>query len=109
MRNKIITPVLLLLLPAFLTAPAPAAEAVAGEMLALHTDRRMYVSGETIWFSIFLTGREQGQQTSGSLVAYVELINPWNRPVVQARFGSREEGAEAICLSPTRSAQEHTC
>jgi hypothetical protein len=87
MRNKIITPVLLLLLPAFLTAPAPAAEAVAGEMLALHTDRRMYVSGETIWFSIFLTGREQGQQTSGSLVAYVELINPWNRPVVQARFG----------------------
>ena len=87
MRNKIIAPVLLMLLPAFLTAPAPAAEAAAGEVLALHTDRRMYVSGETIWFSIYTAGREPGQPPSGSLVAYVELINPWNRPVVQARFG----------------------
>ncbi len=77
----------MMLSPAFLTAPAQASEAVAGEVLALHTDRRMYISGETIWFSIFLTGREQGHPPAESLVAYVELINPWNTPVVQSRFG----------------------
>jgi hypothetical protein len=95
MRNNIIPPVLLMLLQAFLTSPAPAAEAVAGEVLALHTDRRMYISGEIIWFSLFTAGKEQGQAPSGSLVAYVELINPWNRPVVQSRFslsGGRGRG-----------------
>ena len=87
MRKKIIAPAILMLLTAFLTAPSPASEASAGEALALHTDRRMYISGETIWFSIFLTGREQGQPPAESIVAYVELINPWNTPVVRSRFG----------------------
>ncbi|MBN2666977.1 MAG: hypothetical protein JXR67_10730 [Bacteroidales bacterium] len=104
MNRKIIAPVVLMLLLAFLTAPAPAAEPVTGEVLVLHTDRRMYVSGETIWFSIFVTGSEQGQKPAGSLAAYVELINPWNRPVVQARFGlSGGRGSGDLLIPDTLS------
>lgn len=104
MKKKIKSPVLLMLLMVFLQVPAPASGTVDGEVLVLHTDRRMYVSGETIWFSIFVTGSEQGRSPAGSLVAYVELINPWNRPVVQARFGlSGARGSGDLIIPDTLS------
>jgi hypothetical protein len=66
------------------------------EEIYLHIDRDKYIAGEDIWFSIYTIARETGKLSARSVVAYVELLNPWNRPVVQTRFqlsGGRGEGS----------------
>jgi len=61
----------------------------------LHVDRDKYIAGEDVWFSIYSTDQETGKLTSGSVIAYIELLNPWNVPVIQSRFplsGGRGNG-----------------
>jgi hypothetical protein len=70
-------------------------EASSWEETYLHIDRAKYIAGENIWFSIYTIERETGKLSARSAVAYVELLNPWNRPVIQTRFqlsGGRGEG-----------------
>ena len=69
------------------------------ENIYVHTDRKKYIAGEDIWFSIYNTDRSAGYLSSGSLIAYLELINPYNSPVIQGRFelnGGTGEGCFAI-------------
>jgi len=56
------------------------------EKIGLHTDRNIYIAGEVLWFSIYNINEETGRLTPVSLIAYVELLNPWNVPVVQLRI-----------------------
>ena len=61
----------------------------------LHIDRDKYIAGEDIWFSIYNVDRETGKLSAVSVVAYVELLNPWNVPIIQKRLqlsGGRGEG-----------------
>ncbi len=65
------------------------------EEIYLHIDREKYIAGEDIWFSIYTIDRKTGKLSARSAVAYVELLNPWNKPVIQTRFqlsGGRGEG-----------------
>lgn len=99
MIKTIITPVLLMLLTAF-----PAARAAGEEVIILHADRRMYVAGETIWFSIYVSNSRNLQSTTISPVTSVELINPWNTPVAQSRFSlSAGRGKGNITIPDTIS------
>ncbi|MDX9725282.1 MAG: hypothetical protein RBT38_02765 [Bacteroidales bacterium] len=69
------------------------------ENIYLHTDRKQYIAGEEIWFSIYNTDRLTGYLSSGSLIAYIELMSPWNTTVLQGRFelnGGKGEGCFAI-------------
>ncbi|MBW6500306.1 MAG: hypothetical protein K0B05_02835 [Bacteroidales bacterium] len=71
-------------------------EASPREELWLHVDRSRYIAGEDIWFSIFAINRQTGRVSGQSTIAYVELLNPWNIPVIQKRFrleGGRGEGS----------------
>ncbi|MDP4222898.1 MAG: hypothetical protein Q8868_06240 [Bacteroidota bacterium] len=66
------------------------------ELISLHIDRDRYIAGENIWFSIYNLDRKSGQLSEKSIIAYVELLNPWNTPVVQRRFhlsAGRGEGS----------------
>jgi hypothetical protein len=68
---------------------------LAGEVIYLHIDRDKYITGEDIWFSIYILDRETGKLSPSSIIAYIELLNPWNMPVIQTRFqlsGGRGEG-----------------
>lgn len=56
------------------------------EQIGLHADRNKYVAGEDLWFSIYNTDETTGRLTPVSQIAYVELISPWNTPVVQLRI-----------------------
>ena len=65
------------------------------EEVYLHIDRDKYVAGENIWFSIYSIDRQTGRLSDKSAIAYVELLNPWNIPLIQARFqlsGGRGKG-----------------
>ncbi len=95
MIKTIITPVLLMLLTAF-----PAARATGEEVLILHTDRRMYVAGEIMWFSIYVSNFQNGLSTAGSSVVSVELVNPWNMPVAQSRFALSDGRGKGDLIIP---------
>ncbi len=53
------------------------------EQLYLHTDRTVYVTGETIWYSAYLFDVGRQQLSSVSRQFYLELIAEDNRPVMQ--------------------------
>ena len=66
------------------------------EEVFLHVDRDKLIAGEDIWFSIYTMSRETNRLSGRSALAYVELLNPWNTPVMQKRFrleGGRGEGS----------------
>lgn len=46
------------------------------EYILLHTDRELYISGETVWFKIYAFNKSQNSRSNLSKVAYLELINP---------------------------------
>ena len=56
------------------------------EDIYAHTDRDFYTAGEDVWFRIFATDRQTGKLSVNSTIAYCELINPNNSPVVRKRF-----------------------
>jgi hypothetical protein len=53
------------------------------EEIYIHADRKEYLSGEDLWFNVYLLNRQSLKPSSTSKIAYVELLNPENRPVVQ--------------------------
>ena len=69
------------------------------EDIYAHTDRDFYAAGEDIWFTIFATDRQTGK-LSFSSVAYCELINPFNSPVIQKRFLLESGHGKAYMLLP---------
>jgi len=56
------------------------------EKLFLRTDRPAYVNGETIWFRIYVVDASFNLPVDVSNVAYVELLNQKNVPVLQAKI-----------------------
>lgn len=70
------------------------------EEIYLHIDRYYYIAGEDIWFSIYCFDRATGTLSKKSLIAYIELLNPWNVPVLQSRFSLSEGRGEGYFLLP---------
>lgn len=56
------------------------------EKLFLHLDRPLYVSGETMWFKIYAVDGIYHKPLSLSKVAYVEVLDNAQRPVLQAKI-----------------------
>ena len=56
------------------------------EKLFLHTDKEFYVAGEIVWFRIYYTDAASHVPMGISKIAYAEILNEKNEPVVQARI-----------------------
>jgi len=56
------------------------------EDIFVHTDRANYIAGEEIWFSTYLVDRQSNKPSGRSRIAYIELLNSDNRPVIQKRI-----------------------
>jgi hypothetical protein len=54
------------------------------EKLFLHTDREIYTAGEVLWFKIYYVDGTFHKPAELSKIAYVEIINEKNDPVLQA-------------------------
>ena len=61
-------------------------ESVPREEIFVHTDREEYIAGEDLWFNIYLIDRQSFKPSLNSKIAYFELLNSENHPVVQKRF-----------------------
>ncbi len=61
-------------------------ESVPREEIYVHTDREEYLAGENMWFNLYLIDRSVLKPSSGSSIAYFELLNAENRPVIQKRI-----------------------
>jgi hypothetical protein len=61
-------------------------KAVPYEDIYIHTDREIYIAGEYLWFNTYLFDRQSSSLSSASSYAYIELLNPVNRPVLQAKI-----------------------
>jgi hypothetical protein len=59
------------------------------EKLFMHLDRPGYVSGETMWFKLYLVEGTTQRPLAASTVAYVEVLSPDNVPVLQAKIALR--------------------
>ena len=59
---------------------------VPREEIYIHSDRNEYISGEDMWFKVYLIDRQSQKPTSESKIAYFELLNSENRPVIQKKL-----------------------
>ena len=56
------------------------------EQLFLHLDRPAYVAGETLWFKAYVVDGTYHRPLPMSKVAYVEVLDEAQRPVLQAKI-----------------------
>ena len=70
------------------------------EEIYLHIDRDKFIAGEDIWFSIFTIDMETEKLSARSAVAYIELLNPWNMPVIQTRLQLADGRGEGNFVFP---------
>ena len=61
-------------------------ETVPREEIFVHTDREDYIAGEDLWFNIYLIDRQSNRPLADSKIAYFEILNPENLPVIQKRI-----------------------
>jgi hypothetical protein len=59
---------------------------VIREEIFIHTDKEEYISGEDLWFNMNLIDRKSFKPATSSKIAYVEILNYNNKPVIQKRF-----------------------
>jgi hypothetical protein len=84
-------------------------KSVPREEIFIHSDREEYISGENLWFKVYLIDRQSFNPSSGSKIVYFELLNAENRPVVQKRiFIDKGFGPGQIVLPDTLTSGTYT-
>ncbi|TGE24064.1 hypothetical protein E5K00_02280 [Hymenobacter aquaticus] len=70
------------------------------EKLFLHVDRPVYVSGEMLWFKLYAVDGLYHKPLPVSKVAYVELLNPAQKPVLQAKISVEQAVGQGTFVLP---------
>ncbi|MBF9255326.1 hypothetical protein I2I11_18660 [Pontibacter sp. 172403-2] len=65
-------------------------KATLQEKVYLHHDRPFYVCGETMWFKIYTVDGTLHQPLGMSKVAYVEVLDELQKPVLQAKVALKD-------------------
>ncbi|MBL7698228.1 MAG: hypothetical protein JNK79_08725 [Chitinophagaceae bacterium] len=76
-----------------------AGQEVVHEKMFVHTDRNYYHTGEIIWFKIYNVDGAKFTPADISKIAYVEVIDSANKPVLQGKIaleGGRGNGSFTI-------------
>lgn len=69
------------------------------EKVFVHTDQTSYVAGETLWFKVYVTDATTHRLSSVSKVAYVEMLDKDNNPVLQTKVDiSKGTGSGGIFI-----------
>ncbi|WP_353135511.1 hypothetical protein [Pseudopedobacter sp.] len=70
------------------------------EKLYVHTDKNTYLAGEIIWFKIYNTEAYTNRPVNISKVAYIELLDNQNKPILQTKVTLKEGGGEGTFYLP---------
>ena len=70
------------------------------EKLFLHLDRPVYLSGETMWFSVYAADGTTARPLPLSSVAYVEVLDTKSQPVLQGKVALREATGQGSFVLP---------
>jgi hypothetical protein len=82
---------------------------VIREEIFIHTNKEEYISGEDIWFNIYLIDRKSCKPATSSKISYVEILNYENKPVIQKRIMLENGvGPGQIVLPDTLSSGTYT-
>lgn len=68
------------------------------EKLFVHVNKTFYVAGEILWFKIYDINGATNKPFDFSKVAYVELLNKDNLPVIQTKVSLNQAGGGSIEL-----------
>lgn len=72
------------------------------EKVFVHTDKNFYLSGEIIWFKIYNTDGGFHKPLDISTVAYVEILDTANKPILQAKIAlNKGEGKGSFHVPQT--------
>ena len=72
------------------------------EKLYVHTDQDLYLTGETLWFAMYYVDGVLHRPADISKVAYVEILDKDNRPVLQTKISLKNGyGNGALFLPAT--------
>jgi hypothetical protein len=82
---------------------------VPRQEIFVHSDRDTYIAGEDMWFNIYLFDRKTNKLQTDEKIAYIEVLNTENRPVVQKRILlDKGTGPGQISLPDTLSSGTYT-
>ncbi|QMU30082.1 MG2 domain-containing protein [Adhaeribacter radiodurans] len=70
------------------------------EKLFLHLDRPLYLAGETMWFKIYAVDGTFHQPINLSKVAYVEVLDKEQKPVLQGKIALSEATGQGSFTLP---------
>lgn len=70
------------------------------EKIFVHTDKEFYLAGEICWFKIYTVDAFFHQPLDLSKVAYTELLDNNNKPVVQAKIALQQGDGYGSCYLP---------
>jgi hypothetical protein len=74
------------------------------EEIFVHTDREEYIAGENLWLKVYCIDRQSNKPSTESNIAYFEILNSENRPVIQKRIRLENgSGPGEVLLSDTLS------
>ena len=71
------------------------------EKLFVHTDRASYLAGETVWFKIYCVNAANNQLLDLSKVAYAEVLDKDQQPVLQAKISLKEGTGDGTLTLPS--------
>lgn len=71
------------------------------EKIFVHTDKEFYLAGEIMWFRLFYVEGTTHKPLDLSKVAYVELIDKDNKPVMQGKIALKPGSGEGSFFLPS--------
>ncbi|HEY3405989.1 MAG TPA: hypothetical protein VGK59_21535 [Ohtaekwangia sp.] len=73
---------------------------VPQEKIYLQSDRPNYLAGETMWFTIYLTDGSFYQPSDLSKIAYIEILDRFNQPVLQTKIKLKDGRGNGALFLP---------
>ncbi len=77
------------------------------EKIYVHSDKNFYLAGEIVWFKIYCVDRNDHRPVNISKVAYAEILDRNNKPVLQAKINLTADGGNGSFYLPLTLNSDH--
>ena len=81
---------------------------VLTEKIFAHTDKETYLTGETIWFSLYVVDGLIHHRLDLSKIAYVEVLDKNKRPIVQTKVQLKDGRGSGFFIIPDVASERYT-